>query len=109
MPAEQSWSLDADQLDLLDKAWKCMSSTDHSHGVVAVNIDRDLGERFLDIRETPADVRLTVQLDEAGTDTGQSLLVIALTFWASFLVNADWRETYLSKDRLTVFFMKKVS
>ena len=60
-----------DQFRLLNMAWQCLDDTETYHGIVAINVDSDLAERFLDYRETASDVKMTVQLDCTGTETSK--------------------------------------
>ena len=61
---------DADQLTMLEKAWTCLNATEHYHGIVAVNVNCDVADQILGRRETLADVRLTLQINDDGKDTG---------------------------------------
>ena len=56
---------------MLQEAWQCLNACECYHGIVAVNVEADTADRFLEQRETPADVRLTVQLDALGQETGK--------------------------------------
>lgn len=69
----------AEQRVMLKEAWQRLNCCECYHGVVAIDVDRDVGNQFLEIRETAADVRLVTQLTAFGQSSG-----ISATFHAAF-------------------------